>query len=211
MAINSAPAPTATLTDAPRLLAPDERRAAAEALGRAFFDDPLLEYLMPDDGKRSRVMTPLMLCAVQMAYPEGHCYTTSTGPLGAALFMPPGKPKVPMSRLARVVLPQVPRFGVAPLLRYMGVMDELEKKHPRTPHWYLATLGVDPEHQGQGLGGHLISAILQRADADRTPVYLETNKARNVPFYEKHGFQVVEHFNCHAGKGPETWTMLRNP
>ena len=76
---------------------------------------------------------------------------------------------------------------------------------------YFGLLSVDPPRQGQGVGGMLISDVLGRADTERLPVYLETLKARNVPFYEKHGFVVREHFNCHGGRGPETWTMLREP
>ena len=194
---------------APRKLGRNEIASASRALGRAFFDDPLMTYLMPSDEKRMRVMTNIMGCAVRMAFPEGESYVLDTADNGAALFLPPGRRKVPAARALGVILPQDWRVGFGPISRYFGVMQEWEPKHPPEDHWYLMTLGVEPERQGQGLGGRLISSVLQRAEAEGTTVYLETNKARNVTFYQKHGFRVREHFNCHGGRGPETWTMIR--
>jgi ribosomal protein S18 acetylase RimI-like enzyme len=200
----SAPQPVRT----PRKLAPHEIDAAARALGRAFYDDPLMTYLMPSDAKRTANMTHVMRSALRMALPEDEIYTTDA-PEGAALFLPPGRSKVPLSRVLRVVLPEAWRFGIGSLRRYMAVTDEFEHKHPAGDHWYLMTLGVDPDCQGQGLGGAMMSGILKRAEAAGTTVYLETNKPRNVVFYQKHGFKVVEHFRCHGGRGPETWTLIR--
>ena len=52
--------------------------------------------------------------------------------------------------------------------------------------------------------------MLQQADEDGLPCYLETFVADNVPFYEHRGFQMVE-----AGVDPESqvafWAMLREP
>lgn len=55
----------------------------------------------------------------------------------------------------------------------------------------------------------MMSAILPRAEAEGMDVYLETNKPRNVVFYQKNGFKVREHFRCDGGRGPETWTLIR--
>jgi GNAT superfamily N-acetyltransferase len=72
---------------------------------------------------------------------------------------------------------------------------EVEHAHPTEPHWYLAILGVRPERTGRGLGGALLEPGLARADAEGMPSYLENSNPRNVPFYERHGFDVVaEHW-----------------
>jgi len=196
---------------APRMLGRHEFDAAAGALARAFHDDPLIGYFFPDEAQRTKIGPLFFRGALRLAHPEGSTYTTGETPLGGALWMPPGKSKVPMGRLLRVMIPDLPRYGLRGARRLLAVVDELEKKHPKQPHWYLMVLGVEPARQGQGLGGVLMSEVLARADAERSDAYLETNKAVNVPFYERHGFEVVENFNCHRGKGPETWTMLRRP
>jgi GNAT superfamily N-acetyltransferase len=207
--MTSPPVPATRPDVAPRKLDRREVDRASYALGRAFYDDPMMMYFMPSDAKRTDVMTYVMRCAVRMAFPEGESYTVDTADNGAALFLPPGVSTVPLGRVLRTILPEAWRFGLGPIGRYLAVMKELEAKHPAGDHWYLATLGVEPDRQGLGLGGFMISAILKRAEAEGTTVYLETNKARNVVFYQKHGFRIDDHFNCHAGRGPETWTMVR--
>jgi hypothetical protein len=207
--MTSSPVHSARPQIAPRKLERDEIDRAARALGRAFYDDPMMVYFMPSDAKRAAVMTYVLRCAVRMAFPEGESYTVDTPENGAALFLPPGMAKVPLSRVLSTIIPEAWRFGLGPIGRYMAVMKEFEPKHPAGDHWYLATLGVEPDKQGQGLGGFMMSAILKRAEAEGTTVYLETNKAKNVVFYQKHGFRIEEHFNCHGGRGPETWTLLR--
>ncbi len=81
--------------------------------------------------------------------------------------------------------------------------------HPHEPHWYLATLGHRRDRQGKGVGC---------ADAARPrplrcrglPGYLESSKERNIPFYRRHGFEVVEEVPL-PGDGPPIWTMWREP
>ncbi len=63
--------------------------------------------------------------------------------------------------------------------------------HPHEPHWYLATLGTAVEQQGKGVGGALLRPVLEHCDAEGLPCYLESSKERNVPFYRRHGFEVV--------------------
>ncbi len=52
--------------------------------------------------------------------------------------------------------------------------------------------------------------VLERADRDRLPCYLETTKEINVSFYKKHGFEVVVEDDLPRG-GPRFWTMKREP
>jgi GNAT superfamily N-acetyltransferase len=88
--------------------------------------------------------------------------------------------------------------------------DELRERDAIEPHWYLWTLGVDPPRQGQGVGGALMQPVLSRADEAGLPCYLEADKAKNVPFYQRHGFEVVVEDDLPDG-GYHYWTMKRPP
>jgi len=59
----------------------------------------------------------------------------------------------------------------------------------------------------------IIRVGLQRADALGISCYLESSNARDVPFYEHHGFVIVEeyyHFEpVNGDKGPVMFLMLR--
>jgi ribosomal protein S18 acetylase RimI-like enzyme len=91
-------------------------------------------------------------------------------------------------------------------------MTQIEPTHERLvpePHWYLMILGVDPPHQGRGVGGTLIRPTLARADAEGVRCYLETAKERNLAFYRRHGFEVAAEDD--VPDGPHVWMMTREP
>ena len=82
--------------------------------------------------------------------------------------------------------------GIGGRAQFVGdALTEVERAHPSEPHWYLAVVGVRPEQRGQRLGSALLEAGLQRADTDGMPCYLESSNPRNVPLYERHGFEVT--------------------
>jgi GNAT superfamily N-acetyltransferase len=55
-----------------------------------------------------------------------------------------------------------------------AVIEEMGRYHPEEPHWYLPFIGVDPAHQGHGLGAMLLHASLTRCEAAQLPAYLES-------------------------------------
>jgi GNAT superfamily N-acetyltransferase len=71
-------------------------------------------------------------------------------------------------------------------------------------------LGTAVEQQGKGVGGALMRPVLDHCDAEGIPCYLESSKERNIPFYRRHGFEVVEEVPL-PGDGPSLWTMWREP
>lgn len=187
--------------------------ASGRVLARAFDDDPLMLYILPDAKKRATGLPWFMTTAARYANRYGEVYTTGEKVAGNACWLPPGDVKVPMGRMIKSGMLVAPfKFGVGPFMRFLKVMDFFEKLHERDMHdrhWYLMLLGVEPARQGQGVGGALIQPILQRADADGLPCYLETQKERNVPFYQKHGFEVI--VDQYLPDGPRFWTMKRMP
>jgi ribosomal protein S18 acetylase RimI-like enzyme len=90
-----------------------------------------------------------------------------------------------------------------------GLMEQMEKYHPEEPHWYLATLGVDVNRQGKGLGSILMKHALTRIDREGATAYLESSNPRNIPFYERHGFEVLG--RIHSGCSPVVTPMVRRP
>ena len=85
----------------------------------------------------------------------------------------------------------------------------MSRHHLREPHYYLAALGTDPSHQRKGIGSALIQPVLDRCDRESLPAYLESSKRTNIPFYERHGFEVVEELEVPGG--PKLWPMVRRP
>jgi GNAT superfamily N-acetyltransferase len=196
-----------------RRLVIDDLKPAAEALARAFYDDPLFAWILEDDDRRLRaeqvLFEALIGRSLKIDFHEGY---TTPDVAGVALWGRPGKWKLPTS----VMLPSLPRLiramGLGPAMRFTKVMTTVEKKHPHDePHWYLACLGTDPPKQRSGVGKTLLAPVLARCDDERVGAYLETQKPDNVPYYQQLGFQVVEEYDV-AGPGtPHIWNMWRDP
>lgn len=138
-----------------------------------------------------------------MAFERGTAHRV--GHVGAALWLAPG------------VYPDGEKIGVLmaetipPALQKDGemLMEQMNRFHPQEPHWYLPLIGIDPAHQGKGLGAALFQHQLAICDRDGAPAYLESSNPRNIPLYERHGFEALGRIQ--AGSSPIMVPMLRRP
>ena len=89
-------------------------------------------------------------------------------------------------------------------------LSAIEKRHPKDPpHYYLAILGTDPDHQGKGIGSSLLRPVLDICDHDGVGAYLESSKESNIAFYARHGFELTGEVRLPGG--PLVWPMWREP
>jgi ribosomal protein S18 acetylase RimI-like enzyme len=171
----------------------DALLAAAQVLARAFRDNPLNVAVVGGGPARrlrsNRAGMRAMLPAVQGA--SLLLGARRDGALaGVLVAAPPFGYPLPLPTLAaRLRCVFVEGFAVA--RRWAHAFEALDALHPRDPHWYLATLGVDPLWQGRGVGRALLDRFLAEAGGGPEPVYLETDRRANVGFYEDRGFRVV--------------------
>ena len=78
------------------------------------------------------------------------------------------------------------------------------------PFIHLLTIGVATEYQGQGLGGKLLRALIEKSEREGLPLYLETATERNVRLYERLGFRSLKKVTLPVIDLP-TWEMVREP
>jgi ribosomal protein S18 acetylase RimI-like enzyme len=182
-----------------------------DVLARAFRDNPLNVAVIgtEDPGRRLRSNAAgarTLLSAVE-GRGEAWCARSGERVVGALVGMPPHAYPPPLPSLAcrlRCLLGQ----GWRVARRWAQVFQALDALHPIEPHWYLGSLGVDPDHHGRGVGTALLRHWLARADDDGTGVYLETDLLENVGFYERMGFVVVQEAEI---LGIRVWCMHRPP
>jgi GNAT superfamily N-acetyltransferase len=91
----------------------------------------------------------------------------------------------------------------------IAVFDQMARYHPSESHWYLPLMGVDPLKQGKGLGSALMQYALVRCDRESKLAYLESSSPRSVPFYKRHGFEVLG--TIQRKGSPPLFPMLRRP
>ena len=183
-----------------------------EMLARAFLEYPLMQYVNPELTRRRRGVITLYGGIVRDTLRHGEVHV-SAGLEGACCWLPPGVGLPTFAREVRSGMLALPLgFGWAGFQRLVDfdkVQLQLHEKYAVGPHWFLATIGVDPAHQGRGIGSALMAPVLARADQERMPCYLETHTTANVRLYERHGFRVMEHLENPTSV--PLWAMLRPP
>jgi len=194
-------------------LNPSKKSEAARVLAHAFFDYPMIQYYWPDIEQRSLHLEWNFKCAVNYGLRYGVVHTNPEIS-GIAVWLPPGETKITTMRYVI--------SGFLPLLYYQGVKQFFKEKacddlvvqvHESImpdPHWYLWILGVEPEHQGEGIATKLLQAWLYETDRNGLPCYLETHAEENHSFYSGVGFELTRTVNV-PGSDLVFWCYLRKP
>ncbi|MGW1123807.1 MULTISPECIES: GNAT family N-acetyltransferase [unclassified Streptomyces] len=178
--------------------------ALAGVLASAYAEDPVWSWLMPRD--RDRRLRLLFTAHLAQQVPAGRVWTDGDRTV-AAVWAEPGAWKLPASYLLRNAGTLL-RAARTQLPRTAGRLLALEHRHPARPaHWYVEYIGTHADARGTGRGSVVLGGLLERADADGRPVFLESSNSRNLTFYRRHGFEVREEMTFRSG--PPMWSMWR--
>jgi GNAT superfamily N-acetyltransferase len=124
---------------------------------------------------------------------------------GVALWLPPGVAPDEAS-LVRIIEDTVAAERQDAMF---AMFEQMDAFHPREAHWHLPLIGVDPAHQGKGIGAALLRHVLNACDGQKVVAYLEATSRRNVPLYERHGFEALG--SIQVADSPPVVPMMRQP
>jgi len=186
---------TATAADAERCLA---------VLALAFGSDPPCRWAWPDPRQYLKAF-PRFARAFGGGAIEHGTADYYEGFSGVALWLPPGAAPDEAS-LVKVIQDTVADARKDAMFSMFEQMDAL---HPRDAHWHLPLIGVDPAHQGKGIGAALLRHVLNACDSQKVLAYLEATSPRNVPLYERHGFEALG--SIQVADSPPVVPMVRKP
>jgi ribosomal protein S18 acetylase RimI-like enzyme len=163
-------------------------------LARAFRDNPLNRAVIAA-GERRRERANRAGAAAYLPVALERARVTAAHEAGALVGVlvatPPLRWPLPPpgpGGLVRLLFGQ----GFRVVKRWSEVARELQRHHLPGPHWYLATLGVEPERQGHGAGRALLADFLAQVDADAAPAWLETDRLELERYYARMGFAQSE-------------------
>jgi ribosomal protein S18 acetylase RimI-like enzyme len=181
-------------------------REVVATLSAAFHQVPIFRWFIPDDARRAAILPGFFSAMVEAYLPWGEIYRSADG-LAAAVWAPPGQ-HMPAEQAAALAerLPAVLGPYGATMREFRPLLDAA---HPTFPHRFLHFLAVRPEAQGRGYGSALLRPMLERADAEGSPAYLDATSEDNKRLYERHGFVVAQTLTLRDS--PPLWSMLREP
>ena len=186
---------TATAADTERCLA---------VLALAFSSDPPCRWAWPDPQQYWEAF-PRFARAFGGSALEHGTANYYGGFSGVALWLPPGAAPDEAS-LVRVIQDTVADERKDAMF---AMFEQMDAFHPRETHWHLPLIGVDPAHQGKGIGAALLRHVLNVCDGQKVLAYLEATSRRNVPFYERHGFEALG--SIQVADSPPVVPMVRKP
>ena len=220
-----AKSPKATATPVPYVAS--VHTDAPQSICDAFSDDPLVRTFFPEDAEYRRVgpsMNRHMLWALGAYSMTEVCCDANGAVLSTACWEPATMSVGAIFRMLYTFAWLLGTLGVRKTALFGAVLFQLEAKrhrHAPTAH-HLQLLGTSPAHQSKGLGATAMSAGIRRATSMGVPCYLESSNPKNVPFYKRHGFKIVEeyyHWEAEGGgdgdgelvkgRGPVATLMLR--
>ncbi len=188
-------------------------KPAAEVIARAFQDYPLMRYFIPDDQERSKKQPAVFTPMLRRGLKYGEVYATSPDLEGVAVWFRSGIGRDSLWSMLSSGFFFIPFIvGIPTFWRQItfGLHTEsVRKRVAPVPHLHLQLLGVDPVYQGRGFAGKLLRPMLEMADREGLPCFLETQAEKNVAIYEHFGFRVVDEW-ISPGTDVHSWAMLRS-
>lgn len=181
-----------------------DEASVIDALKLAFAADPAVRWVWPGPQKYLSHFSSFAKAFGGKAFANKSAHYVGNYS-GAALWLPPN------------VDPDVDQL--IELLQNTGsdeakkdgpeIFEKMSGYHPSEPHWYLPLLGVDPLHHSKGFGSALLQHALVTCDQDNKYAYLESSNPRNIPLYERHGFELLGTIKVNTS--PPIFPMLRKP
>jgi len=177
-------------------------------LTNAFSEDSMWKKVFDDENK-NRILTEVM---VRFCLKYGNVLSTSNKLEGIMAITPHDKDMTTwrIIRSGAFFLSMKMRNEAKKMTVLSNAIEEAKKGLNLDPYLHLLIMGVSQEFQGKGFGGKLLRALVEKAETDEKPIYLETQKQENINFYEKYGFSVKKKIMLPEPLNLPMWLMLRD-
>jgi ribosomal protein S18 acetylase RimI-like enzyme len=201
------------LDERPTVEVRDLRRSETEAsvalLARGMRDNPLnVAVYGSDPERRQRSLERTFSTLFRVFEAQQPICALDGGMLVAVTGVAPAGTCQPTTLQRLRSLPSMIAIGLGPATRVLKVLAAWGERDPDQPHSHLGPLAVDKHLQGRGIGSQVMNQYCRRLDLSSEVGYLETDKRENVPFYERHGYAVIDQADV---IGVPNWFMIRQP
>lgn len=166
-----------------------EKKVVIDILANSFKSNQSVNYLIPQLPDKQRRIQALMDYSFEMCNLFGKVYLSDDNKACALISFPEQKKTTIKSLLAEIKL-IFKSIGFGNINKAIQREKTISKHYPKEGIYYLWFIGVSPEFQGKGIGEKLMREILADADQMQRAVYLETSTLKNIPWYQKFGFEV---------------------
>ena len=166
-----------------------DKNTVIEILTNSFQTNKSVNYIVRQDEKRLDRIRTLMDYSFELCYRFGEVFLSDDNK-ASALVLYPDRKKTSLQRVLldfKVISKCIGFRNIKKALRREALIKDIQ---PKDEMYYIWFIGVQPEHQGSGIGTGLLLEILEHSKEIRRTVYLETSTLKNLPWYKKLAFEV---------------------
>lgn len=160
-----------------------------DILTTSFYENQSVNYIINQDSKRESRIRALMDYSFEVCSSFGDVFLSDDKKSCALIVYPDKKRATLKSTLldVKLILQAVGISNISKTLKREKLINSIQPKMLMTYLWFI---GVDRDAQGQGIGSKLLQEIIDYSNSISRPIYLETSTVRNLPWYDKFGFEV---------------------
>ena len=166
-----------------------DKNLVVDILSNSFDDNKSVNYVIKQDHSRKKRIAGLMEYSFEYCTLFGEVYL-SDDKKACALSVLPDKKKTTFKSILLDAKLALSCIGLAKIKKALDREAKIKAVHPNHAMYYLWFIGVQPDAQNKGIGSALLSELIAKSNSLRRPLYLETSTLRNIPWYEKFGFEV---------------------
>lgn len=163
-----------------------DKTLVVDILSESFDSNKSVNYVIKQDQKKAQRIRGLMEYSFDKCFKYGQIWLNEEKNACALIMLPSTFSFQSLLMDIRFALQVAGSLNI--IRKASNKEADVKKHHPRSPFLHLWFIGVKKQHQGKGLGTQLIREI-EANNHQQLPIYLETSTERNVPFYQKLGFQ----------------------
>jgi len=160
-----------------------------DILTTSFDDNKSVNYVINQDKRRVQRIRNLMDYSFEVCYTFGDVFL-SNDKKGCALIVLPDKKKTNLKSISLDLKLITSCLGLSNVNKAMARESKIKKLHPKELMYYLWFIGVYPGEQNKGIGSVLLDEVIEEGVSKKRSIFLETSTARNIPWYEKFGFEI---------------------
>jgi len=160
----------------------------------AFDDNSSVNYIVKQDEQRIKRIKFLMGYSFEMCAKYGKVYISDSENACALVLFPELK-KDNFWTIRKDVELIAKSIGFSNIFKALKRESKIKATQLKGDIYYLWFVGVEPSKQNKGLGSELLSMLLSEAEQMERTVCLETSTSRNIPWYQKNGFQIYDKIN----------------
>lgn len=166
-----------------------DKALVVDILTKSFETNQSVNYIVKQDEKRIKRVSALMDYSFEVCIAFGDVFLSNDNKACALIVYPDKKKATLKSALLdiKLIFQSVGFENISKTLKREKLISSIQPKILMSYLWFI---GVDPGAQGRGIGSVLLQEIIDYSNNNNRPVYLETSTVKNLPWYEKFGFEV---------------------